>query len=44
VERLHRVERGAFPAGASVRLSLQADNPNARVVCAVLEAFAVRAR
>lgn len=35
-ERMHRLEGPALPEGARVRLMLQSQNPQARIVCAVL--------
>jgi hypothetical protein len=40
VERLHQLERGAIPAGATVRVWLQSDNPQLRQLCVVVEGFA----
>ncbi len=39
VERVHRLDHPAVPAGATVRLSLQSDNAQGREVCAVLDGF-----
>jgi hypothetical protein len=42
VERLHQVERGPIPAGATVRVWVQSDNPFLRQLCVVVEGFAAR--
>ncbi len=39
VEQMHRFEVGSVNAGSRVRLMLQSQNPNARVVCVVATVF-----
>lgn len=39
VEAVHRLEAGAVQPGSRIRVALQADNPNARVVCVEATVF-----